>query len=56
MLLRAALKLDIDIEPTSEGSIDRTLNSTRFRVATGYAPPTWNAMAQELAGEWQASQ
>ncbi len=51
--LSAALGLGAVVEPMSEPLIDRTLNATRFRVATGYSPPTWNFMAQELADEWR---
>jgi dTDP-4-dehydrorhamnose reductase len=31
----------IDITPDDKVVIDRSLDSTRFRQATGYAPPTW---------------
>jgi len=53
--LRAAFGIKVDIVPVAEPIIDRTLNGTRFRVATGHSPPTWNFMAQELAEEWRTS-
>jgi dTDP-4-dehydrorhamnose reductase len=53
--LRAAFGLKVEIIPEAMPMIDRTLNATRFRVATGYSPLTWNFMAQELAEEWRAS-
>jgi dTDP-4-dehydrorhamnose reductase len=34
-------KKNIDIIPDDEFSIDRSLNSDRFRLATGYNPPDW---------------
>ena len=48
-LLRAAYALPIDIEPDAEVVIDRSLDSRRFREATGYAPPAWPEMVQALA-------
>jgi dTDP-4-dehydrorhamnose reductase len=30
---------------------DRSLDSTRFRTATGYVPPSWEAMLAELASQ-----
>lgn len=50
-LLRGVMNLNVEIVPESEPCIDRTLNATRFRVATGYSPPSWNHMAQEIADE-----
>jgi dTDP-4-dehydrorhamnose reductase len=36
----------IDIVPSDEPVIDRSLDSSRFRAATGYRPPSW----EELVG------
>ena len=47
--LRARLGLNLDIEPVDEPRIDRSLDSTRFRRVFGYAPPSWDAMLDELA-------
>ncbi|MDQ0304620.1 dTDP-4-dehydrorhamnose reductase family protein [Ancylobacter polymorphus] len=38
----------IEIIPRSEPVIDRSLRSDRFRAATGYAPPDWPTLLQEL--------
>ena len=32
---------EIEIQPRDEPAIDRSLDSTRFRTATGYEPPSW---------------
>jgi dTDP-4-dehydrorhamnose reductase len=54
-VLRSTFGLNVEIAAEAMPMLDRTLNATRFRVATGYSPPTWNFMAQELAEEWRAS-
>lgn len=38
-----------EILPFDEFECDRSLDSTRFREATGYRPPSWDAMITELA-------
>lgn len=38
----------IEILPKDEPVIDRSLRSDRFRAATGYAPPDWPTLLQEL--------
>jgi dTDP-4-dehydrorhamnose reductase len=48
-LLREAFGLDIEIEPSPEVQIDRTLDSSRFRAVTGFTPPTWPEMIREMA-------
>ena len=40
----------INILPEEDFFLDRSLVSTRFRQATGYQPPSWTEMIQELAG------
>jgi len=42
-------RTDIDILPEEQFFSDRSLNSTRFRSFTGYNPPTWEEMINELA-------
>ena len=49
--LNRLLHLEIDIVPDDEVVCDRSLDSTRFRKEFGYAPPTWDAMLDELAGD-----
>lgn len=38
----------IQINPDASLVIDRSLDCTRFRQATGYAPPSWPALIQEM--------
>lgn len=40
---------DIRVQRADEPCIDRTLDGSRFRAATGYQSPTWRAMAEDLA-------
>jgi len=47
--LRARLGSGPDIVPTDEPHIDRSLDSTQFRKAFGYTPPSWDQMLDELA-------
>ena len=48
-MLNESLRLGTRIEPDSSFECDRSLDSTPFRQATGYAPPSWQAMVDELA-------
>jgi dTDP-4-dehydrorhamnose reductase len=48
-MLRDALGLSTEIEPYDGYQCDRSLNSSRFREASGYRPPEWKAMVEELA-------
>jgi len=47
--LRARLGSGPDIVAADEPHIDRSLDSTRFRSAFGYVPPSWDQMLDELA-------
>jgi dTDP-4-dehydrorhamnose reductase len=49
--LAGAYRRDIEIEPESGVVCDRTLDSTRFRTATGFAPRTWPEMLKEMASD-----
>jgi len=49
MLTKKAFKKDIEIIPDDEFFCDRSLDSSRFRQLTGYQPPSWENMIQELA-------
>ena len=42
---------DVDITPTDQPVIDRSLDSTRFRERTGWEPPDWDEMLRQLAAE-----
>ncbi|RJO65921.1 MAG: SDR family oxidoreductase [Myxococcales bacterium] len=48
-LVRDAMRLDIDVTAEAAVRIDRSLNSEKFRNKTGYQPPSWPAMIEELA-------
>lgn len=50
-LIRDAYGLKIEIEPSADVRIDRTLDSTVFRSTTGYRPPDWPAMIREMAAD-----
>jgi dTDP-4-dehydrorhamnose reductase len=47
-LVRDRLGLPVEIVPDDSLVIDRSLDSTRFRAAFGYRPPSWDAMVTEL--------
>lgn len=38
----------IEIVPTDEPAIDRSLDSRRFRTATGYVPPSWPQLVDAM--------
>jgi len=50
LLLRQAFELDVEIEPDESLVVDRSLDSTSFRNATGWSTPSWHDMVVELAG------
>jgi dTDP-4-dehydrorhamnose reductase len=47
--LRDRLGRELEIVPDDEFHCDRSLESSRFREAAGYAPPAWDEMIEELA-------
>ena len=49
MLIKKKMGLDIEIIPTEEPRLDRSLDSTRFRRELHYTPPTWEQMIEELS-------
>lgn len=48
-LIKKAMKLNIDINESPDFRSDRSLDATRYRQATGFTPPSWEAMVAELA-------
>ncbi len=50
-LLRDALRVPIEIEPSPAVSADRSLDSSRLHAATGYVPPPWTEMVQAMASD-----
>lgn len=49
--LNRRLKLGVTIVPDDSVVCDRNLDSTRFRKAFVYSPPTWDFMLDELAAD-----
>jgi len=39
---------EIVIEPSDELVIDRSLDASRFRAATGYVPPPWPELIRRM--------
>lgn len=50
-LLKEAYGVDIEIEPSDEIQIDRSLDSSRFRTATGFKPESWPEMIEKMAAD-----
>ncbi|HEX9961405.1 MAG TPA: SDR family oxidoreductase [Pyrinomonadaceae bacterium] len=50
-LIRDAFNADIEVEPFDDFRIDRSLDSTKFREATGFVPESWEAMIKKMAGD-----
>ena len=48
-LLRDAYKITVDIDPFPDVRIDRSLDSSRFRAATGFLPLSWPEMIRAMA-------
>jgi len=51
MLVRDAYNVDIEIEPYPDFKLDRSLDSSRFREATDFTPPSWDTMIQTMADD-----
>lgn len=50
-MLRDAYHIPVDIEPFPNVSLDRSLDSSRFRAGTGYQPPSWQDMVRAMADD-----
>lgn len=50
-MLADKLGWEVEITPVDQPVIDRSLDSTRFRERTGWTPPSWDEMLEELARE-----
>lgn len=48
-MLRDAYQVAIEVEPFQDVSVDRSLDSRRFRAATGFVSPPWPGMVQTMA-------
>lgn len=51
VMVRERFGLCIEVEPYPAYHCDRSLDSTRFRSLTGFTPPTWDQMLEELVHE-----
>jgi len=45
----------VHLTPVSEPAIDRSLDSSRFRGRTGWSPPGWEAMLEQLASGYASA-
>lgn len=50
-LFRDVYRVPVEIEPFSDLHCDRSLDSSRFRGATGFSPLSWTEMVQEMASD-----
>lgn len=50
--LASHLDWDVDITPSDEPVMDRSLDSTRLRERTGWTAPSWDTMLRSLASDW----
>ncbi len=50
-LINEAYRAEIEIEPFEDFVIDRSLNSNKFREATGFEPTNWNEMIVRMAAD-----
>jgi dTDP-4-dehydrorhamnose reductase len=50
-LVRDAYGVEIEIEADTEMAVDRSLDSSRFRAATGWSPPGWEEMITAMAAD-----
>jgi len=50
-LIRDAYGLSVDIEPDESTVCDRSLDGSRFRAATGFVAPSWDAMIDSMASD-----
>lgn len=50
-LVKKEFKLNIEIKPFEDFIIDRSLDSTKFRNKTGFAPDSWEQMIADMAND-----
>jgi dTDP-4-dehydrorhamnose reductase len=48
LLVKQIYGLNIKIEPNQSVVCDRSLNADRFRKTTGFVPPTWHDMIEQM--------
>lgn len=47
-ILKEIYKKDININPFSDFVLDRSMNSDKFKIATGYVVPSWNQLIENM--------
>jgi dTDP-4-dehydrorhamnose reductase len=50
-LINEAYGAEIEIEPFEDFEIDRSLDSAKFRLETGFYPPSWREMIKRMADD-----
>ena len=50
-MIREEYKIDVEIEKFDEFKIDRSLDSSKFREATGFRPPGWKELVGMMAND-----
>ncbi len=50
-LVNNAYQAEIEIEPSDDFEIDRSLDSSKFRAATGFKPLEWREMVDQMAAD-----
>lgn len=50
-LARSLDRRDVEVLPDDDFTCDRSLDGSRLAAATGYRPPSWEVMLEELAAE-----
>lgn len=50
-LINSEMNVGVDVEADDQLAIDRSLDSTRFRNETGFAPPSWPEMIRQMADD-----
>jgi dTDP-4-dehydrorhamnose reductase len=51
LLMNKAFGANSPVEPSEDVVIDRSLNSQRFRTETGFIPPSWQEMVNDMAND-----
>jgi dTDP-4-dehydrorhamnose reductase len=50
-MIKTEFGLDIEIQPSEEFKIDRSLDSSAFRNLTSFNPPAWDQMVKQMASD-----
>jgi len=50
-MVNDAMGLGVRVDPDREYSCDRSLDSSRYRTRTGFTPPSWGAMIDEMCAD-----